>query len=54
VWLGIGVAVAAELASISLLTWSVSILIPVGRFVSFIWLIGVALRLPVTATVKSE
>ena len=54
VWLGIGVAVAAELASISLLTWSVSMLIPVGRFVSFIWLIGVALRLPVTATVKSE
>jgi hypothetical protein len=46
--LGIVVAVASELATFSLVTWKASYFIPVGRFVSFIWMIGVGITMPAT------
>jgi hypothetical protein len=44
--LGIVVAIACELASLSLLNFKAAYFIPVGRFVSIVWMIGVALTLP--------
>jgi hypothetical protein len=44
--LGIAVAIACELASLSLLNFKAAYFIPVGRFVSIVWMIGVSLTLP--------
>jgi hypothetical protein len=49
-WLGIVVAIACELASLSLLNFKAAYFIPVGRFVSIIWMIGVSLTLPANIT----
>jgi len=49
--LGLFVALACEVASVSLLYWNASYCIPVGRFISIIWMIGVAITLPKTLTV---
>jgi hypothetical protein len=48
--LGIVVAIACELASLSLLNFKAAYFIPVGRFVSIVWMIGVALTLPTSIT----
>jgi hypothetical protein len=48
--LGIIVAVACELASLSLLNFKAAYFIPVGRFVSIVWMIGVSLTLPASTT----
>src|SRR5882757_7682137 len=45
-WLGIAVAVACELATFTLLNFKAGYFIPVGRFISIIWMIGVSLTLP--------
>jgi hypothetical protein len=45
-WLGIAVALACELASLTLLNFTAGYFIPVGRFISIIWMIGLALTLP--------
>jgi hypothetical protein len=45
-WLGILVAIACELASLTLLNFKAGYFIPVGRFISIIWMIGVSLTLP--------
>ena len=45
-WLGIVVALACELASLSLLNFKAAYFIPVGRFGSIVWMIGVSLTLP--------
>jgi hypothetical protein len=45
-WLGVVVAVACELASLTLVVWNAAYFIPVGRFVSVVWMIGVAVTLP--------
>jgi hypothetical protein len=45
-WLGVFVAVACELAALTLLVWNAGYFIPVGRFVGAIWMIGVAVTLP--------
>lgn len=45
-WLGLAVALACELGSLTLLNFTAGYFIPVGRFVSIIWMIGVALTLP--------
>jgi hypothetical protein len=45
-WLGLAVALACELASLALLNFTAAYFIPVGRFISIIWMIGVALTLP--------
>jgi hypothetical protein len=46
-WLGIAVAIACELASLTLLNFTAGYFIPVGRFISIVWMIGVSLTLPV-------
>lgn len=45
-WLGIVVASACELATLTLLVWNFAYCIPVGRFISIVWMIGVAATLP--------
>jgi hypothetical protein len=47
-WLGVFIAVACELATLTLLVWNAAYFIPVGRFLSVVWMIGVAVTLPVT------
>ena len=46
--LGIVVAVACELASLTLLNFTAGYFIPVGRFISIVWMIGISLKLPVS------
>jgi hypothetical protein len=55
--LGIVVAIACELASLSLLNFKAAYFIPIGRFVSIVWMIGVSLTLPDSITgsrIKTE
>jgi hypothetical protein len=46
--LGIFVAVACELATLTLVVWNAAYFIPVGRFLGVVWMIGVAFTLPKT------
>jgi hypothetical protein len=48
--LGIVVAIACELASLTLLNFKAGYFIPVGRFVSIVWMIGLSLTLPSSVT----
>ncbi|QNI32719.1 hypothetical protein H7849_01505 [Alloacidobacterium dinghuense] len=45
-WLGIVVATSCELASLTVLTFTAGYFIPVGRFISIVWMIGISLKLP--------
>ena len=47
-WMGIFVAAACELATLTLLVWNAAYFIPVGRFLGVVWMIGVAITLPKT------
>ena len=47
-WLGIAVAGAGELSSLTLLNFEAGYFIPVARFISIIWMIGISLKLPVS------
>jgi hypothetical protein len=47
-WLGILIASASELSTLTLLTWNAAIFIPMGRFISIIWMFCVAATLPTT------
>lgn len=47
-WLGLGITLACELAGLTVLNFTAGYFIPVGRFVSIVWMIGVSLTLPVT------
>lgn len=49
-WLGIAVAIACELASFTVLNFTAGYFIPVGRFISIVWMIGVSLTLPASIT----
>jgi hypothetical protein len=53
-WLGILLAVACELASLTLVFWNAAFFIPVGRFVGAIWMIAVAVTLPTTVVSERE
>jgi hypothetical protein len=46
-WLGIVTAVACELASFTLVNFTAGYFIPVGRFISIIWMIAVSVTLPI-------
>jgi hypothetical protein len=46
VWLGLIVAVVAELSSVSLILPMAGILLPLARFPAFVWLIGAGFTLP--------
>ena len=45
-WLGVVVAAAGELSSLTLLNFTAGYFIPVARFLSIVWMFGVALKLP--------
>ena len=53
-WLGVFIAVACELAALTLVVWNAAYFIPVGRFVSAIWMIGVAVTLPTTISADRD
>ncbi|HEX4575857.1 MAG TPA: hypothetical protein VH117_00790 [Edaphobacter sp.] len=53
-WLGVVVAVACELATLTLLVWNAAFFIPVGRFIGAIWMICVALTLPTSAVAERD
>jgi hypothetical protein len=52
--LGIAVALACELSSLTLLNFTAGYLIPVGRFVSIVWMVGVSLTLPASRPMESQ
>jgi hypothetical protein len=45
-WLGLSIALACELASLTLINFTAGYFIPVGRFLSIVWMIGVSVTLP--------
>jgi hypothetical protein len=45
-WLGIAIAVACELATLTVLNFKAGYLIPAGRMGSIAWMIGISLTLP--------
>jgi hypothetical protein len=53
-WLGIVVAVACELASLTLLNFTAGYFIPVGRFISIVWMIGLSFTLPATIPAPAD
>jgi hypothetical protein len=48
-WFGLILALIAELTSLSLILPALDALLPIGRFVTLIWLIGAGFALPKTA-----
>jgi hypothetical protein len=44
-WLGLFTAVACELSALTLIDFRAGYLIPVGRFVSIVWMLGISLKL---------
>lgn len=49
-WLGIVVGLACELSALTVLNFKAGYFIPVGRFASIVWMIGLSLTIPITAT----
>ncbi|MFZ0743125.1 MAG: hypothetical protein WAM85_01910, partial [Terracidiphilus sp.] len=49
-WLGIVVGLTCELAAFTVLNFKAGYFIPVGRFVSIVWMVGVSLTLPIGVT----
>ena len=45
-WLGLVVAVIAEVSTLSMIFPSLSILLPLGRFPSFIWMLVAGVTIP--------
>lgn len=48
-WLGIVVAAAGELSTLTLLNFTAGYFIPAARFLSIVWMLGLALKLPADA-----
>jgi hypothetical protein len=53
-WLGIVVAAAGELSALTLLNFTAGYFIPVARFLSIVWMLGLALKLPVAVQVTDS
>jgi hypothetical protein len=53
-WLGILLAAACELASLTLMFWNAAYFIPVGRFGSVVWMICMAVTLPTSIAAERE
>jgi hypothetical protein len=51
-WLGIVVAAAGELSSLTLLNFTAGYFIPVARFLSIVWMFGIALKLSASVAVR--
>lgn len=53
-WLGIVIGLACEFAAFTVLNFKAGYFIPVGRFGSIVWMLGVALTLPVSVPDSTE
>lgn len=53
-WFGIVLGLACELAAFTVLNFKAGYFIPVGRFGSIVWMLGVALTLPISVTESTE
>lgn len=53
-WFGIAIGTACELAAFTVLNFKAGYFIPVGRFVSILWMIGVSLTLPMSIAGSTE
>lgn len=51
-WFGLFVALACELATLTLVVWNATFFIPVGRFAGILWMICIAATIP--ATIPAE
>jgi hypothetical protein len=49
-WFGIVIGIVCELAAFTVLNFKAGYFIPVGRFVSIVWMVGVSLTLPMSIT----
>ena len=52
IWLGIVVAAAGELSSLTLLNFTAGYFIPVTRFLCIVWMLGLALNFPTALSVE--
>jgi hypothetical protein len=52
-WLGMVVAAAGELSSLTLLAFTAGYFIPVARFLSILWMACISLKLPTAASTES-
>jgi hypothetical protein len=53
-WLGIVVAAAGELSSLTLLNFTAGYFIPVARMLGIVWMLGLALTLPTAVSFKED
>lgn len=53
-WLGIVVAVAGGLSSLTLLNFTAGYFIPVARFLSIVWMFGASLKLPAALPLRED
>jgi hypothetical protein len=53
-WLGIVIAVACELASLTVVNFTAGYFIPVGRFLSILWMIALSLTLRSSKSARQE
>jgi hypothetical protein len=53
-WFGVAIAIASELSTLMLLTWTASVFIPIGRFVGILWMIAIAATLPKSFPVEER
>jgi hypothetical protein len=53
-WLGIVVAAAGELSSLTLLNFTAGYFIPVARMLGIVWMLGLALTLPAAVSFKGN
>jgi hypothetical protein len=53
-WLGLALAVACELATLTAVTPALDLLLPIGRFGGMVWLLGIAATLPTRAPRRSR
>jgi hypothetical protein len=49
-WFGIVIGIACEFAAFTVLNFKAGYFIPVGRFGSIVWMVGVSLTLPIDIT----
>jgi len=53
-WLGIVIAAAGELSSLTLLNFTAGYFIPVARMLGVVWMLGLALTLPAAVSFKED
>lgn len=53
-WLGIFIAIPCEFAALTILNFNAGYFIPVGRFLSIVWMIGVSQKLPASISTSAD